>query len=515
MAKLLTIGVAYNPKTNCGVDGEGKKIFHPCVTFFFNCDARTSNVVYGSGMVKNVRVNSDGALMRTVKVEDYKKFIYGKKALPNILSALEKVGDYVYDTTKLGELEQAVETEIANVANSERSSKLQLDRGAFIDDIMSALEKNINDPKFIDYLNSIGAIRRFDDKDYEKIISFSALNNAMILTQWLKSGHQGYPRFLATTAQWRNFNRRPLQTATPLYAIKPAGTEKDSKSGAMSRAGVDKNTYNSNAMSRLVVRKFRNDKRYGEANNNDGTFSLGSPYYDYSETELIPGMQDVYDFSDNTSISTNINPNATSGDDITRFDSLRDKDKDSSTHSPAQIIKNVEEFANKYNETELITLCKRGNIERIIDYLVDKSDTIKRLRGKNYNGSSYRANDIIKEKKKREIYSALTKALVLLRFGINPQAVQSIIGKYMSEIKTTNGYNQNAFSAIISDFQNIYFVMTGVLLESFDANLFIWGLNNLGISVEEYKNMPEDEEEADAELNNIRETFRRKLSKLL
>jgi hypothetical protein len=57
--------------------------------------------------------------------------------------------------------------------------------------------------------------------------------------------------------------------------------------------------------------------------------------------------------------------------------------------------------------------------------------------------------------------------------------------------------------------------MTGVLLESFDANLFIWGLNNLGISVEEYKNMPEDEEEADAEFNNIRETFRRKLSKLL
>ena len=51
--------------------------------------------------------------------------------------------------------------------------------------------------------------------------------------------------------------------------------------------------------------------------------------------------------------------------------------------------------------------------------------------------------------------------------------------------------------------------------ESAEDNLFIWGLNALGVSVGEYKNMPDTEEQAIAELEGIKESFKRELKKLI
>ena len=269
MAKILSIGAKYIPNMKAGVDQNGKTIFSPTVIFYFNCDNRTANIVAGSGAAKGLAVDGD-ALIRAVKVDDYKKFIYGKNAFPKILSALEQIGGYVYDINSLPNLEAQVEQVINDVVTSDLSSKLQIDRGAYIDDILKALEQNFNDPNFMQYLNSIGSIRRLDPDDYEKIISFSALNNAMILTQWLKSGHQGVPRFLATAVQWKIFNREPIQGAKPIYAVRPTGTEKGSKSAAMRKFGIDQQTYASNAMSRLLVNKGMNDINYGDTNNNVG-----------------------------------------------------------------------------------------------------------------------------------------------------------------------------------------------------------------------------------------------------
>lgn len=514
MAKLLTIGSKYIPNVKTGIDPNGKAILSPMVFFYFNCDNKTANVVAGSGVAKGLKVEGD-SLVRAVKVDDYKKFIYGKNAFPKILSALEQVGGYVYDINDLPNLEAQVEQTIDNVVTSDLSSKLQIDRGAYIDDILKALEQNFNDPNFMQYLNSIGAIRRLDPNDYEKIISFSALNNAMILTQWLKSGHQGIPRFLATAVQWKIFNREPVQGAKPIYAVRPSNTKKGSKSAAMNKFGVDQQTYDSNAMSRLLVKKGMNDINYGDSNNNTGgKFNVDGPYYDLSETQLIQGMQDNYDFYaivNNKSI-TNINAAAKKDDDASRFDVLK-PDDDSNKFDEKTILSNIANFAANVGDTELEKYAANGgNLSKCISYLVDQSETIRRLRGKNYTGWNTAIRDAAN---KRKIYADLTKALIFMRFGMFMDEAKQIIANNMNIIKKRDGsFNKNMFNSVISDFQNIYFIMVG-LAEDTASDLFVWALDKLGMSVEEYKMMPDTEEEALSELNSVKETFIRNFNKLL
>jgi hypothetical protein len=136
----------------------------------------------------------------------------------------------------------------------------------------------------------------------------------------------------------------------------------------------------------------------------------------------------------------------------------------------------------------------------------------KRLRGRNYSGW----NDSVKEAgKKKIIYAELTKALIYMRFGIFMDSAKRIIANNMSIIKKRDGsFNKNMFNAVISDFQNIYFIMAGLTEANVD-DLFTWALNTLGVSVEEYKAMPNTEEEALAELNNVRESFIKNFNKLL
>ena len=514
MAKLLTIGTKYFTKAKIGVDPNGKPIYSPMVFFYFNCDNRTANIVAGSGVVKGLEVKDD-ALVRAVKVDDYKKFIYGKNAFTKILSELEKVGGYVYDINNLNSLEAQVEQTINDVVTSDLSSKLQVDRGAYIDDILKALEQNMNDPNFMQYLNSIGAIRRLDPDDYEKIISFSALNNAMILTQWLKSGHQGIPRFLATAVQWKIFNREPIQGAKPIYAVRPSATQKGSKTAAMNKFGIDQQTYDNNAMSRLLVKKGMNDINYGDSNNNDGGYNVDGPYYDLSETQVIKGMQDNYDFYAivNDKAITNINAAAKKDDDASRFDVLKPTDDGKNKFDVKTLLTNIANFAAKVGDTNLANYAtKGGDLARCIAYLVDQSETIKRLRGKGYTGWNSAVRNAGDKKK---IYAELTKALIFMRFGIYPDKAQNIIANNMSVIKKRDGtFNKQMFNAIISDFQNIYFIMAGIS-EGVGDDLFVWALNALGVSVEEYKAMPNTEEEALAELNGVKESFIKNFNKLL
>jgi hypothetical protein len=107
-----------------GVDQNGKTIFSPTVLFYFNCDNRTANVVAGSGVAKGLAVDGD-ALVRAVKVDDYKKFIYGKNAFPKILSALEQTGGYVYDvnTTPKTEVAKLTDITIRKVWNTDKSTE--------------------------------------------------------------------------------------------------------------------------------------------------------------------------------------------------------------------------------------------------------------------------------------------------------------------------------------------------------------------------------------------------------
>jgi hypothetical protein len=53
------------------------------------------------------------------------------------------------------------------------------------------------------------------------------------------------------------------------------------------------------------------------------------------------------------------------------------------------------------------------------------------------------------------------------------------------------------------------------LAEDSGNDLFMWALNALGLSVEEYKAMPNTEEEALSEFNEVKKTFINNFNKLL
>jgi hypothetical protein len=74
--------------------------------------------------------------------------------------------------------------------------------------------------------------------------------------------------------------------------------------------------------------------------------------------------------------------------------------------------------------------------------------------------------------------------------------------------------NKKTFHAIGSDFENIVGIINGVK-ESVSNNTLMWMLNVLGMSVEEYKAMPNTEEEADNMFNGVRESFIRTFNNLL
>ena len=124
-------------------------------------------------------------------------------------------------------------------------------------------------------------------------------------------------------------------------------------------------------------------------------------------------MQDNYDFNAivNDKSITNINAAAKKDEDASRFDVLKPDEGDTNKFDEKTILSNIADFANKIGDTNLGNLAARSDLNRCISYLVEQSETIKRLRGKNYTGW----NDAVKEAgKKKIIYAELTKALITI-----------------------------------------------------------------------------------------------------
>ena len=294
MAKLLKIGAAYAPNYKVTLSDGTKKV-EPYVLFFFDSDPRTADIVAGSNVVKNLRTDGD-SVVKAIKVDKYKDFIYGQKMLPRILAEFEKYG-YLYDTSKLNSLEASVEQEIQNVLSNDASSKIYADNSSFIDDIIKAMEENLNDPKFLSYVNAVGSIQYVGDDVLSKVTKLSYKNTCMVLSQWVNSGHVGQPTYLATKRQWSKFfNRDIIPGATPLYIVNPKDVTHRSLNQTMRDYGVSQAQYDSNPMIRKQIDTLTNDKEYGQYVNHEFGLNGLSPYYDYSETVLQAGAQSNYDF---------------------------------------------------------------------------------------------------------------------------------------------------------------------------------------------------------------------------
>ena len=84
----------------------------------------------------------------------------------------------------------------------------------------------------------------------------------------------------------------------------------------------------------------------------------------------------------------------------------------------------------------------------------------------------------------------------------------------MRSIRGYGGLNKQAFYNVGSDFENIIYILNGIN-ESVSENTFMWMLKTLGISVDEFKTMPNTEEEANEMMDGIKESFIKTFNKIL
>jgi len=494
MAKLLKIGAAYVPNYEVTLSDGSKKI-EPHVIFFFEADPRTAAIVASSCGVKNLEAKDD-YVMRPIKVDLYKKFIYGQKMLPTILDAFEKNG-YVYDKNNLNQLEANVEKEIQSVLSSDASSQIYADKSSFIDDIIKALEDNLKNPAFTSYVQSIGAVQYVGDDVIGKLTTLSYDNTCLVMSQWIKAGKQGHPTHLATRRQWSKFFNRDISpSGIPLYIVTPKDTVKRSKAQTMAAFGVTQAQYDADAMLRRQIDTLKNDKDYGIMNNAKFGLNGISPYYDLSDTVLQPGQPEVYDWQNNCPI--NINVNKTKQEDEKKGEIINAVMGDRKTES--DIMTALTNYATKKNDTNLLSiLTSKGNtVRRAFEYLAENSKTILRE----------------DDQRKKNLYLNVLLIFLFVRFGVDTDYANTLLSRYSSQISSYGGLNKKTFHAIGSDFENIVGIINGVK-ESVSNNTLMWMLNVLGMSVEEYKAMPNTEEEADNMFNGVRESFIRTFNNLL
>ena len=496
MAKLLKIGVEYIPNYSVTLQ-DGSKKMEPCVMFYFDSDDTTASLVAASCPVKGLK-QKGGSVIKAIKLDKYKDFIYGQKMFPRIIGEFEKYG-YVYDVSQLNKLEASVEQEVQNVLNNDASSKIYADNTSFIDDIIKAMEENLNDPKFLAYVNAVGSIQYVGDDVLSKVTKLSYKNTCMVLSQWINAGNQGQPTYLATKRQWSKFFNRDVNPgATPLYIVNPKDVTHRGLKQTMQAYGVSQAQYDSNPMIRKQIDTLMNDKDYGQYNNHSFGLNGISPYYDYSQTTLQAGAQSNYDF-DNIGF-TNVDKDKDKEDDSKRGDILAAATGADSKISEQDIINNLQAYAVKNNDSELINILKSGRnvIINAIEHLAEKSKTILR--------------EVDQSKKK--LYHGVLVALVLKRLQIDTDYSDRLINANMSKLRTYGGLNKQAFYAVGADFENIILIVNGIN-ESISNDTFMWMLNALGVSVDEFKSMPNTEQEADEMTNNVRESFIKTFNNLL
>lgn len=496
MAKLLKIGAEYVPNYVVTLS-DGTKQQEPCIMFYFDSDEKTANMVAGSSVAKNLRAKGD-YVVKAVKLDKYKDFIYGKKMFPKILAEFEKYG-YVYDTNQLNNLEASVEQEIQNVLNNDASNKIYADNSSFIDDIIKAMEENLNDPKFLSYVNAVGSIQYVGDDVLSKVTKLSYKNTCMVLSQWVNAGHTGQPTYLATKRQWSKFfNRDVVPDATPLYIVNPKDVVHRSVRQTMNDYGVTQAQYDSNPMIRKQIDTLTNDKDYGQYNNSQFGLNGISPYYDYSETVLQQGAQSNYDF-DSMDI-TNVDKDKDKAEDEKRGDILAAATDAGNRKSETEIIKNLEAYAVKNNDTELINILKSGKnvVTKSVEYLADNSKTILRE----------------VDQKKKNLYRGVLVAFVLKRLQIDTDYSDKLLMNNMSQLREFGGLNKKIFYAVGADFENIISIINGIN-ESVSNNTIMWMLGALGMSVDEFKALPNDEKEADDMINGVKESFIKTFNSLL
>lgn len=512
MAKLLKFGISYIPKKSVINAKTGEKKEISCVNLALYLDDKAGPAAFyeiKSFMRDNVSSTADGTINIMIPEDKFNIFVNGK-LFNRILSVVEQTTDYIPDANSIAELPNRFARAKEEVENA-KNINLDVVTNQYIQDLISGIEKDFNDPRFQQIMDAINVFSYSNVSNISGTYNDSNIvlqetkltpeNVVKILAQWYKAGRQGIPTYLATENQWvRFFGGKVRPDALKLYAVRPDRVAGVSPNTVARQLGIDPNTATQGG---AITRGIHSIARGGGMDRWRGIQSSYAMvcYYDVSDVDnvdpnaLTGDTANVYDpnavNADSSNTPDNADANNAAQDGIVGNDVKMAEDI---------IKKKLIKYANDNNIDGLKIAIQRGGVKEGLTYLIGRLKPI------------FRDRDAAHKKEVTE----LVLLFLLRKFDILPDEINILYKKHLSKLRTPQGApNQKLIISLSSMAANIFSTLNGIK-ESF-GNAFTLedGVRFLGFTMDDFKRMPKTEEEIIENINNVRESFKRDYKKLL
>ena len=504
-ANNLTIGVQYKPTNVVKDAATGKQTYLPVVLFYFNCDPKTANMVVASGVSKGLNVNGN-SVVKKVKAEKIEDFIMKSEVFQKIIGEFEKYG-YVYDLNNRDTLLQEAQQSIDNYVQNGMQKQINADVSTFLDKLIDLMEKNMNDPNFQAFLGAVNIKQFMSGDDIDRLTDLTIDNKIMALTQWLNHGRQGSPKFIATSKQYRLAGYQVNQGATPMYIIGPKkGTVVGrSKQQVVSDMGIT--DLATNDKRQVDVDRLSHDKDYGH--NNVKQFQLWGPCYSILDCTNVSNsnLEDYIDqnMADGFSIdssATDIKTQSQAQAQV-KSDILSKFQADNQNNiSDTAMCENAKKYADSIGDKKLAAVAVNKSALEVIDFLVNNNEVYLRKKQQRYAQHSPQSLQLL-------------KALAIKVLGLDATEADKTIAANARSLRQNGKVNKDLFYEVAAELENIYFILKGISEAKTANDMLMFVLDACDISIGEFKNMPEDEQEAEEMMNNVKENFIRTFNKLI
>lgn len=520
MAKLLKFGIGYTPNKPIVDKKTGQKTTENIVDLLLFIDGKSGFSVFPqlqNFLGGRVKISKNGETI-TIMVPEDKFEIFANpngKLMGRILSVIEQAAGYVADSKDIAALPNRLQTVKSEILNYDKST-LDSDMNDYIEDLISGIEKDFNDPRFQQILNAmhifngVGGFSNlsqnstsFNDNDVAiKETKLSVENVLRILSQWRKAGRANMPTYLATENQWsRFFGGTVRQNALKLYIQRPDKVAGVSTNTVTRQLGIDPNAANAGG---AVGRAVHSIARGGGMDKWRGAQTAYAPvvYYDIVDVDGV----DPNSLTGNSANYYDPNTVTTSADTDSANDIVQQND------TANDIVNNTQPMTEASLGKKLLKYATDNNIDGI-KLAIQRDGTIGGLMFMISHIKSIFRNRDAEEKK------ATTEQIlfvILKHYNIYDDVVKQLYKKLIPELRTSQGKANKKL--LIGIFSFAYDVIKELdsINESIGKELTLVDvIGYFGFTVDEYKNLPENEKEADYMLHGVRESFIKTFNKLL
>lgn len=521
MAKLLKFGIGYLPKKIFTNSKTGEKTEMSCVSLSIFTDEKSGAAAFSQiqGFMKgNATFDSkDGTIFIIIPEEKFDIFINGK-LFDRILSTIEKTTGYVADSKSIANLGNRFQIAKDEALSADKNGVATIS-SKYIQDLIAGLEKDFNDPRFQQIMNSIqrfsnggfspigggGSNGSYNSDDVVYKETQLAVGNVIrILAQWNKAGRQGVPTYLATANQWdRYFGGTVRNGALKIYIVRPDKVSSVSPNTVTKQLGINPNAASAGG---ALGRGVNSIARGGGMTKWRGvqTAYAMTCYYDISDVDgvdpnLLTG--NTANYYDPDSVSANTADSADTNGDIVQTDSAKNDVQDNSVIMTEDILnKKLLKLAQDRNDNGLLLSIRRDGALGGLKYLVEHLKEITR--------------DHDMQRKRATVEQVLF--IILRHYNIFENEALYLLKKYVSILGTPNGKVNMKLIVELFSFSSIITSLIDGIKEVRGGSLTLADvIGYLGFTVEEFKMMPKNEEEAEARLNGVKENFIKIFNKLI